>query len=247
MKFLTLAAFLLLGATADASPCLPGTLQDYVNLDPTGGCTVNNVLFQAFELAPILPGATEIDPNTVQMTPNATRLGPTLLLTLNTSANAGEVRESFFRFNAIAGNLQGGSIALGNALAAGDGAVTGILDVCAAGFFLGIEPIGCSGTPGTAIAFATAFDASLRESLSFAPTSFFDVFVDLTVDGGLAGFASLDTAAVTIPTPEPSTMLLFTAGLFTLCLSRVRPRRRSMIDLGGRIECETLKGSWQRF
>jgi hypothetical protein len=224
MKFLMAAGFLLFGAIAYASPCLPGTLQDYVNMIPDEGCTLNQVRLDNFELAPLLAGATEIDPNTVQVTPIAAINGAKLLLTLNASANSGEILESFFRFNAL-GGFQGASIGLGNVLVAGDGAVTGILDVCAGDFFLGIEPIGCGGIPGTAIAFATASDSSLNEFVALPPSSFFDVFVDLTVDGGLGGSASLDSASVTIVTPEPSTSLLFTAALLTLCIFRMRPRR----------------------
>ena len=224
-KFLTAAAFLFLAAMAYAGPCLPGTLQDYIDLG-SAGCTLNNVRFQDFGLGELQFGATEIDPNTIPVTPNTGPAGAALLLMLNRSAGPGVLLESIFRFNAV-GELRGASIALGNALAAGDGAVTGILDVCADGDFLGLDPIGCSGTPGTAIAFATSFDSSLKDSVFFAPSSFFDVFVDLAIDGGLGGFASLDSAEVTIVTPEPSTVLLFAAGLFTFYISRMRPRRRS--------------------
>jgi hypothetical protein len=178
------------------------------------------------------PGRLHAERNAIQVTPGGGLSLPTLLLTLNVSANAGEIRESFFRFNALAaGALQGASIGLGNPLVGGDGAVTGILDVCAGDFFVGIEPIGCGGTPGTAIAFATAFDSSLQDSVSFSPTSFFDVFVDLTVDGGLDGFASLDTSEVALVTPEPSvtpeasTLLFCTAALFVFYISRTRLRR----------------------
>ena len=51
MKFVTAAVFVFLGAIAHASPCIPGTLQDYVSLDPAVGCNIGSVLFQNFELA----------------------------------------------------------------------------------------------------------------------------------------------------------------------------------------------------
>src|SRR4051794_7201895 len=192
-KLFASCAFLFLSATAYASPCIPGTLQDYIDLSPDG-CTVNGLLFQNFELAELPFGATEVDPNAIQVTPTGGSSAATLLLTLDISAGPGVLRESIFRFNAI-GTPSGASIALGNPLVAGDGAVTGILDVCAGGEFLGVEPIGCTGTPETAIAFATIFDSSLKESVSLPGSSFFDVFVDFAVDGGLGGFASLDSAA----------------------------------------------------
>jgi hypothetical protein len=214
-------ALVLAGAASAGTMCVPGTLQDYVNLADVG-CTLNGFTFENFELAPLLFGATEIDPSTVQVTPGG---GAQLLFTLNSSAGPGQIFESFFRFNLI-GGASGASIRLGNPLAAGDGAVTGILDVCAGGSFLGVEPIGCSGTPATAIAFATAFDTAPFAATTFPFSNFFDIFVDLTIDGGLAGFASLDSATVAItPTPEPSAMLTMAAGLALLTLARMRRRR----------------------
>jgi hypothetical protein len=215
-------ALVLAGAASGATMCIPGTLQDYVNLPFDVGCTLNGFTFENFELAPVLAGAIPIDPSTVQVTPGGGAI-PQLLFTLNSNAGPGQILESFFRFNAI-GGASVASIALGNPLAAGDGAVTGILDMCAGGLFLGIEPIGCSGTPATAIAFATAFDSMTFAATTFPTSHFFDVFVDLTVDGGLAGFASLDTATFTI-TPEPSVVTMIAAGLAVLSLTRMRRRR----------------------
>jgi len=219
------AAFLFLSSPAFASTCMPGTLQDYVDLS-FPGCQIGDRLFRNFGLGELQSGATEIDPQTVQVTPVGGLSRATFRFTLNRSAAAGELLESAFFFEAY-GGLLGASISLQNPLAAGDGAVTGILDVCAGDFFLGVEPVGCLGTAGTAIAFATDFDSSLKESVTFAPTGFFDVFVDLAIDGGLGGFASLDSAEVSIATPEPSTTLLFAAGFFTLSIARLRARGRS--------------------
>jgi hypothetical protein len=146
------------------------------------------------------------------------------MLTLNSTAGPGEILESFFRFSVVGGETDF-SIRLGNALAAGDGAVTGILDGCSGGQFLGIEPIECeTGNSGTAIAFLTAFDSLPVSSVSLPASSFFDVFVDLTIDGGLAGFASLDTATITM-TPEPSAMLTMATSLAAAFLTWMRRRR----------------------
>jgi len=210
------AALLLLAGTAFGGPCLPGSLQDYLFL--SAGCTVNSVLFQDFFLGEIASFSTEIDPLTIQVTPGGSPSGAFFLFTLNRTAGPGEVLESSIHFDAT-GALAGASIRLGNPVVAGDGAVTGVLDVCADGFFLGVEPVGCNGNPGAAIAFATDFDTQPVDSLRFATSSFFDVFVDLTIDGGLGGFAGLDTAEAAVLIPEPSALLLIAGGLVTITLA----------------------------
>ena len=216
-------ALVLAVAASAGTMCIPGTLQDYVNLAPDVGCTLNGFTFENFELAPVLAGATPIDPTTVQVTPGGG--SPQLLFTLNSSAGPGQIFESFFRFNVVGGAMTGASILLGNPLASGDGAVTGILDVCAGGLFLGIEPIGCeTGISGTAIPFATADLTVPFGAVTLPASNFFDIFVDLTIDGGLSGFASLDSATVAI-TPEPSAMLTMAAGLALFTLAGTRRRR----------------------
>jgi len=224
-NLLLFGSLLLMTQPAFAGACLPGTLSDYVLLGPTG-CTLNQVQFTDFFLGEIIAGATEIDPGLAQITPGGPAYAPTLLLTLNTTANAGEVLQSSFHFTAFSNSLLGAFINLGSPLVTGDGAVTGILDVCAGGHFLGVEPIGCDGLPGTAIAFAIDGDSQLSSRLDFPPfSSFFDIFVDITIDGGTAGFASLDSAGVGVVTPEPSTLLLLTlpfAGLGYIKLRRWR-------------------------
>jgi hypothetical protein len=162
------------------------------------------------------------------VTPGGSQDTPTLLLTLNSSAAAGELFELFFRFNAAASVLTASSISLGSPQVTGDGAVTGVLDVCAGGQFLGVTPLGCSGVAGSAIAFATGLpDAQLAASVGFPVSSFFDVFVDLTVDGGLNGTAVLDSAAVSVTTPEPSTLILMAAAFGCLGIFKSRRGRRS--------------------
>ena len=222
MKNLLLGGFLLFCTSAFATPCLPGSLQDYINLGGTG-CDVNNVQFFNFEIAPGQSFATPIAPDSVQVTPGGGQFTPTLSLGLNSSATAGQLFELFFRFNTAAGTLIGSSISLGSPVVTGDGAVLGILDVCAGGSFPN-APLGCSGTAASTATFAIASDSLLSSSVNLPVSSFFDVFVDLSIDGGLSGTATLDSAAVSATTPEPSTLLLMAAALGGLGIVKARRR-----------------------
>ena len=196
-----------------AAVCVPGTLQSYVALG-SGGCQLGPLLFDNFAIASGQSIATPINPSQVQVTPGGSMFLPTLLFTLNSVAGPGTIFESFFRFQAV-GPETAASIALNNPGVSGDGAVTGTLDVCRNGTFAGGAPIGCSGISGSAIAFQIAGDSQLSDSTTFAFSSFFDVFVDLTIDGGRAGTASLPSATVAVAAavPEPATLWLIAAGL----------------------------------
>jgi hypothetical protein len=128
-----ITVFLVLaGAASGGTMCVTATLLDYVNLAPDNGCTINGSRLMNFELAPLLPGATEIDPSAIQVTPGGGPF-PQLILTLNSTAGPGQIFESFFRFNVVGGGMMGASISLGNASTAGDGAITGVLDACSGG------------------------------------------------------------------------------------------------------------------
>jgi hypothetical protein len=137
------------------------------------------------------------------------------------SAGPGDILEAFFRLNAAA-TLSAASVALDGANATGDGAVTGILDVCAGDSFLGAVPIDCFGVPGSVVVAVADGISFPSDSVTFAPASFFDVFVDLTVDGGLNGSATFTSATIGLQAvPEPGLAWLVGGGLAILGLSRV--------------------------
>lgn len=224
-KMLLPGCFLLFGAAGFGATCLPGNLQSYIALG-AGGCELGAVQFSDFTTAPGQNFATPISPQSIQVTPGGTTFLPSLLFTLNSSATSGNVFESFFRFD-VSGTLTSASALLNSPVALGDGAVTGILDVCAGGSFAGNGPVGCSASASTAVAFAINGDSALSGSVNFPATSFFDVFVDLTIDGGSAGSASLPSAAVSIgAVPEPSVALLIAAGLGIMGTLQMRRMRR---------------------
>ncbi len=113
---------------------------------------------------------------------------------------------------------------LDNSSATGDGVAIASADICPNASFNPGEPTGCF-TSESLITFAADGFSGLTDSKSFGTATFFDVFTDLTVDGGPSGSASLGSAtfAVTV-TPEPATGWLLLAGCGALLLKRfLRP------------------------
>ena len=222
--------FCVSGSALFGAACVPGTLQDYIDLGSTG-CSRGSTTFSAFNTVPGQSFATELLPSAITVTPGGGLYAPTLLFTLNKDAAAGELFESIFRLS-ITGTVTGASVALNSPSATGDGVVTGILDVCAGGSFAGNSPSGCAGMAATALAAATAGGPNqLSDSASFPASSFFDVFVDLSVDGGLDGSATLTSATLGVSSvPEPSTIYLLAAGVSALGV--IRLRRKSLMSTG---------------
>ena len=214
--------FFLFGSALFAAPCVSGTLQSYINLGVTG-CSVGGVDYSAFSLVPGQFGATQISPGSINVTPGGTQLQTMLLLSLNQTASAGMLLETIFRVRA-AGLLSTASIALNSPTVTGDGAVTGILDVCAGGNFVGSAPSGCPTTARSALVFATAGGPNqLSDSVSFVPTSFFDIFFDVSIDGGSTGRATLTSTSLGVnAVPEPSAIILVALGIGAIGIRRYR-------------------------
>jgi len=225
MRLLLVTGCVVLFSTcAAAGPCVPGTLQDYINLG-AAGCTGGVALFKDFLLASGQSFAIPIPPSQVQVTPSGTTFMPSLQFTLNKSAAADELFESFFHFDVSAAALRRAMLTLGGSTATGDGAAIATADICPNGSFFAGGPIGCPTSPQSLITDVSAFDSTLTDSRNFAFSSFFDVFVDLTIDGGLSGTAHMGSATFQVAAvPEPSTVLLVGIGCGALFLRRFRRR-----------------------
>jgi hypothetical protein len=214
--------------TIFGAPCLPGNLQTLIN-SGASGCQIGTVQFSAFTMLPGETVGTPIDPAQVEVTPGGTAGNPMLLFLLNSTANAGEAFESFFRFSAAGSSLSNASIGLKSPKVTGDGAVTAMLDVCPNGSFTGNAPSGCTSSTASLVAFAIAQSSLLSDSGSFGASTSLDVFVDLRMTGGQSGSVTLDSATVEFSNatvPEPSAGLLVALGISALGVS-LRARRKS--------------------
>ena len=220
MKPLLAAVTLFLAAgAANASPCVSGSLADYIALG-SGGCSIGDKTLSDFSAASFLTGAAAIDAANVNVAAvgGAFNFGLDFSLTPNAPSLAGptQLLDILLGYHVTGSSLIGASLGLGNSAATGDGAVTVVTNVCANGLFS--PNLLCNGPSNAGLLAVTT------ESLSFpfdsAPltiSSFFDVFTELTLDGGFAGSASLNgVVSNRFSIPAPDTLALLSVAMFGL-------------------------------
>lgn len=217
---LTVSAILAIAAPSD---CASGTLADYFVL-PAEGCRLGTRVVLEFEPLSVLPGATDIDPTTIQVTPSSLGDMGSLLFTFNdASARNASILESFIQLTVTSDTMRGEfvTLTLMGAAAAGDGVVTGIAELCGAGFAGGV----CQGSSQPLISLVSGVDNLPASSGTPGPLASFQLTHDITVDAGSAGTASLTSAQLNFTTvPEPSTAMAVISSLAAVLLAR---RRRS--------------------
>ena len=183
-KLLVIAAFLaVVPSAARAAPiCQAATLDVYLTLPQ--GCEVGATTFTGFGALPSFAlGAVAIDPAHVVVTPADLPAGPQLAFSLSSTAGLDELLGLVIAFAASGSSITGAELALSGASATGTGVVTVVEDLCLGGTF-GATPLDCSGSQaGSLVVAADAFGAVSPDARSFSPFTFFDVFVDITLDG----------------------------------------------------------------
>jgi len=226
MRILLLAAALAVAIPGHArsAPCLTDTLAGYIALG-SGGCTIASASFHDFASLDLPFGALAIAPETIVVTPLvADPSQPGLQFAIDVAVGPEELREVLIGYQVTAPSLQAARLSIAGSSVTGDGAVTGVEDLCLAGSFAPGAPTDCTGTPDSLIVFDVGVEFDLLEEIGFAPVGSLAVVKDLAVDGGLEGTASLASAINQFVIPEPTTALLAGIGALGLALHR-RPRR----------------------
>ncbi len=217
-------AFLLAvipSSLTEATPCLPGSLQSYIDLG-SGGCSIEDKTVFGFLDLGILGGAIPILPSDVAVTPIETPGEPGLTFDFGVSAGPGEFFQALFAFSVAVdpGGMPIGavSLSLGGSAVDPDGANSALLCI-------GTLDPACP-TPDTVILFDIGVDSLLSDSRAFAPLAALDLVADIVVDAGLSGSATLSSATLRFQeirvVPEPVLSIPLAAGL--LALTRIRRR-----------------------
>ncbi len=204
------------GALANAATCVNGnSLQSYIGLG-AGGCSVGNAQFSMFvDLGAPQTGAIAILPANIAVNTGGTFLMPSLTFGVNRTAQANTLLESFFRFK-VNSTLVGAALSIIGS-GTGTGNANAVADICPGGMFASANLDGC---PTSQTMIASTF-SDLSTSTTFAKTSFLDVFMDLTADGGSSGTATLNSVTFGATTiPEPATNMLLLTGMVAIALIR---------------------------
>jgi hypothetical protein len=218
---LVIAFIAAVPSLAAAAPCTVGSLTEYVALGDAG-CTVGGATLSGFTAGPSLAGGTALNPATVVVTPFSLGVD----FGIDARADANEITGALIHYlfggpaiDTIRLSLSGSSASAAASPDDTGGVVTAIGQTCAGATLTGSGPgdpgFSCP-TPVDLVVLHDALGAIALDQATFGPASFFDVFVDISLDGGTGGTASLAGPVRTTfvePIPEPSLLVLMSAGL----------------------------------
>ena len=219
MRNLILAGVLTLAAPSlgNAAPlCVAGTLDQYIALGASG-CSVDSATFFDFTASVLLAGADPVAPANVTVSPTP---GIGLDFGVAQAAMPTELFDVLIGFSISGATLGQNVLSMAGSAATDDGNVTAVQDLCIGDVFAGPDPgAPCLGAVETSIVVQDAFGLVSPDTKLFPPASFFDVFVDITVDGGVFGTSALNGTVTTVfrpAAPEPAALLLVLCGIVGL-------------------------------
>lgn len=227
-RVLLSAVFVLaIPSLGTASPCVPGTLANYIALG-AGGCSIGSTTFFDFSAGAVQNGATPVAAANVTVSPVGIGVG--LNFGFNVIAGAADLLEALIGYSVDGGLFGSNSLSMVGSSVTEDGSITAIEDKCIGGTFAGADPsTACAGTGLSLLVIDVDGFQQLSDTAAFAASSFFDVFTDVTIDGGLLGSATLNGTvtnrfgdANAAAVPEPSAILLVGSGLFAFWARRRR-------------------------
>lgn len=222
----TVVLGLFLPSLARATPCQVGTLQSYMDL--ASGCDIEDKTVFGFVDLGVIGGATAIPPGDILVTPLSTPGNPGLTLDFGASAGPSDLLESLFAFSVavLPGGMpiDGVTLSLLGSQVEPDGVNTALL--C-----LGTTDPACP-TLETILLFDIGVDSELAGARAVAGLTTLDLLLDVVVDGGTGGSASLSSATIRFQeqagvatVPEPALGLPLGLGLLALGLVRRSWRR----------------------
>jgi hypothetical protein len=220
VRITLLLALASLPSLAATTNCMPGTLQSYIELG-SDGCQLGTRIISEIALSTILSGGSPIDPTAVTVTPAVMGITASLLFTFDIPPQSTTLLESVFEATvnpASTGDQLG--IRLLNAMATGDAAITGTVDLCDGSLVLGT----CFGRPlPPAIALVSSDINEPFGSTATGPVLSYGLNHDIVIDPGTNGTASLGAAQLTFTAvPEPGTFLALMTGLTAMFVVRRR-------------------------